>query len=44
MRGIDRLLMALLSIMTGIWIAVLFNFGGSVQKLSAILQWMESLR
>jgi hypothetical protein len=44
MRGVDRLLMVLLTIMTGIWISVLFNIGGTAQTLSAIFHWMESLR
>ncbi|CAI1090444.1 Uncharacterised protein [Serratia fonticola] len=44
MRGVDRLLMALLTIMTGIGIAAIFNIGGTVQILSAICHWVESLR
>ncbi|WP_256221185.1 hypothetical protein [Serratia fonticola] len=44
MRGVDRLLMALLTIMTGIGIAVIFNIGGTVQMLLAIFHWVESLR
>lgn len=44
MRGVDRLLMALLTIMTGIGIAVIFDIGGTVQILSAICHWVESLR
>lgn len=44
MRGVDRLLMALLTIMAGIWLAVIFNIGGTVQMLSAIFHWVESLR
>lgn len=43
MRGADRLLMALLTLMPGIWIAVIFNIGGTVQMLPAIFHWMESL-
>jgi hypothetical protein len=44
MRGVDRLLMALLTIMASVWIAVMFNIGGTVQMLSAIFHWVESLR
>lgn len=44
MRGMDRLLMTLLTIMTGIGIAVIFNIGGTVQMHSAIFHWVESLR
>lgn len=44
MRGVDRLLMALLTVMAGVWISVMFNIGGTVQTLAAIFHWMESLR
>lgn len=44
MRDIDMLLIVLLTLMTGVWVSVIFNFGGIVQTFSAIFHWMESLR
>ncbi|WP_255328563.1 MULTISPECIES: hypothetical protein [unclassified Serratia (in: enterobacteria)] len=44
MRGVDRLLIALLTVMAGVWISVMFNLGGTTQTLSAIFHWIESLR
>lgn len=44
MRDIDMLLIILLTLMTGVWISVIFNIGGIVHSFSSIFHWLENLR